>query len=182
MRHDSSMGNEQSNIDELMEFYDLRGNTGKAHFLFFYAYNWILQTIAQFAPHPAITVALHKLRGVKIGSDVYIGPFVTIDLLYPSLVQIDDNVTIGMGSMIFAHSNAGTARNIKRIFPRVVKPIRIYHDVWIGVRTTILAGVTIEENCLVGACSLVNRNIPPRSIASGNPVRILKRVPKEDMN
>jgi acetyltransferase-like isoleucine patch superfamily enzyme len=53
-------------------------------------------------------------------------------------------------------------------------PIRIGDDVWIGARATILKGVEIGAGAIVAAGSVVTRSIPPRSLAGGNPARILR--------
>ena len=50
----------------------------------------------------------------------------------------------------------------------------IEDNVWIGVNTTILKGVTIGENSIIGANSLVVKDIPPNVIAGGNPCKVLK--------
>jgi len=54
-------------------------------------------------------------------------------------------------------------------------PIIIEDDVWIGARSIVLTGVTIGKGSIVGAGSVVTRNIPPYSIAAGNPARIINK-------
>ena len=51
----------------------------------------------------------------------------------------------------------------------------------IGANATILPGVTIGEDGLVGAGSIVNKNVPARKIAVGVPARVIKDVPKEQL-
>ncbi len=53
-------------------------------------------------------------------------------------------------------------------------PVVIGNDVWIGYRTTILAGVTIGDGAIIGAGALVNKSIPPYAIAVGVPARVIK--------
>lgn len=53
-------------------------------------------------------------------------------------------------------------------------PVRIGDKVWIGCNCTVLKGVTIGSNSVIGANSLVNRDIPPNCLAAGNPVRVIK--------
>lgn len=55
------------------------------------------------------------------------------------------------------------------------KDITIEEDVWIGIRVTILPGVTIGRGSIIGACSVVTKSIPPYSIAVGNPCRVIKK-------
>lgn len=56
------------------------------------------------------------------------------------------------------------------------KPVRICKRAWIGAGATILPGVTIGENAVVGAASVVTKDIPANAIAVGNPARIIKRL------
>lgn len=58
----------------------------------------------------------------------------------------------------------------------VAKPITIGKNVWITSRCMILPGVTIGDNVIVGAGSVVTRDIPPHSFAAGNPARVIKKI------
>ncbi|TPK90364.1 CatB-related O-acetyltransferase [Mesorhizobium sp. B2-4-12] len=53
-------------------------------------------------------------------------------------------------------------------------PITVGHDVWIGARSVILSGVTIGNGAVIGAGSIVTREIPPYAIAVGNPARVMR--------
>jgi acetyltransferase-like isoleucine patch superfamily enzyme len=52
--------------------------------------------------------------------------------------------------------------------------IIIGNDVWIGMETTILGGVTIGSGAIIGACSVITKDVPPYAIVAGNPARIVK--------
>jgi acetyltransferase-like isoleucine patch superfamily enzyme len=56
------------------------------------------------------------------------------------------------------------------------KPIVLEDRVWLGVRVVVLRGVTIGEGSVVGAGSVVTRDIPPRSLAVGLPAKVIKRI------
>lgn len=56
------------------------------------------------------------------------------------------------------------------------RPITVGNNVWIGAKVAVLPGVTIGDNCVIGAGSVVNRDIPPNSIAVGNPCRVIKKL------
>jgi maltose O-acetyltransferase len=58
------------------------------------------------------------------------------------------------------------------------QPIRIGHDVWIGGGAIVLPGVLIGDAVVVGAGSVVTRDVPPRSIVAGNPARVIRTLPE----
>ena len=59
------------------------------------------------------------------------------------------------------------------------KPITIGDNVWLGGDVTILPGVTIGEGSVIGAKSLVNKDIPPNVVAVGNPCRVIRAITEE---
>ena len=91
------------NEKELIEYYGYGKTFGKLQLKLRFLRSWILHSLAYFSPHPGFTIKMQRARGVKIGEGCYIGPYVHIDLLYPNLITIEDNVAIGSNSMIFAH-------------------------------------------------------------------------------
>lgn len=60
------------------------------------------------------------------------------------------------------------------------KPVVIGDGCWICANVTILPGVTIGENCVIGAGSVVTRSIPANSFAAGNPCRVIRTLTKDD--
>ena len=58
------------------------------------------------------------------------------------------------------------------------KPIKVGDNVWIGGNVVVLPGVTIGNNCVIGAGSIVVKNIPDNSIAVGNPCKVIKQINK----
>ena len=56
------------------------------------------------------------------------------------------------------------------------KPIKVGNNVWIGGNVIVLPGVTIGDNVVIGAGSVVNRDIPPNSVAVGNPCKVIKKI------
>ncbi|MCI6958148.1 MAG: sugar O-acetyltransferase [Candidatus Faecousia sp.] len=58
--------------------------------------------------------------------------------------------------------------------------VTIGNDVWLGGSTVVCPGVTIGDGCVIGAGSVVTRDIPPYSIAAGNPCRVIRPITDED--
>jgi len=172
---------EQINQREIMAYYGDRGPGGVIRFYLRYLKNWVIQNLAKTCPHPSLTVILQRARGVKVGRHVFIGPGVTIDDVYPHLITIEDYVSIGMNTMIFAHSNPTCSLEIKqRYYPRKVAPTIIKKGAWIPPGCIILAGVTIGENSVIGAGSVVTRDVEPYTVAAGNPVKLIKKLNRDD--
>ena len=62
----------------------------------------------------------------------------------------------------------------------VARPITVGDRVWIGGNTTILGGVHIGDEAVIGAGSVVTRDIPPKVVAVGNPCRVLRPITEKD--
>jgi acetyltransferase-like isoleucine patch superfamily enzyme len=168
---------EEINKQELMQYYCYNGKMGTIKYYFLYLGNWILQTLAKVSPHPGLAVKLQRIRGINIGNHVYIGPDVNLDDLYPHLITIEDYVSIGMRTLIFAHSNPTCSKEIKSdYYHRKVAPTTIKRGAWITPGCIILAGVTIGENSIVGAGSVVVKDVEPYTIVGGSPAKLIKRL------
>lgn len=90
-------------------------------------------------------------------------------------------VTIGNNVLIGPNVNLFTANHIiepkqRRSCMEYTKPIVIEDGVWIGGGSTILSGVTIGENAVIGAGSVVTKDIPKNMIAVGNPCKVIKSI------
>jgi acetyltransferase-like isoleucine patch superfamily enzyme len=167
---------EDVNWKELMEYYKYEGKIGSFKLKLRLARSWLLQFLASISPSSSFTVIFQRARGVKIGRHVFIGPNMLIDLVYPDLVTIEDYVSMGYG-MIFAHANPTCAKEIKRFYyPRKVAPVRLKQGAWLGAGAVVLSGVTIGENSVVGACSLVTKDVKPYTVVAGNPAALVKEL------
>jgi acetyltransferase-like isoleucine patch superfamily enzyme len=136
---------------------------------------WLLHAIASKVPFPGIVAKLHRMRGVKIGKNVYIGNDVHFDLFHPELITVEDYATIGMRTMIFAHASSWSPY-IKSFYPRMTAPVKIGKGSWIAAGCMILPGVTIGENSVVAIGSVVIRDVQPYSVVMGNPAKFIKKL------
>ena len=90
-------------------------------------------------------------------------------------LKIGNNVNVSHGSLIQTLTHDPHNPD----FVCLCKPVVIEDHVWIGARAIILPGVTIGEGAVIGAGSVVTRNVPPYTIAVGSPARVVKDRSRE---
>ena len=131
---------------------------------------------------------------VKIGNHSFIGGSTFISR---SGIEIGDNVTIAWGGTFYDHDShsldymkrrkdiddeLNDIRNGRNFILNkdwsVVnsKPIKICDDAWIGMNVIILKGVTVGEGAIVGAGSVVTKDVPAWTVVVGNPARVVKHL------
>ena len=164
------------NEHEVMEYYGFEGEFGKIKLKIKMLRSWILHKWAYSSPLSNFVINLQKSRGVKIGKNCHISPYVMIDLVYPELISIGDNVTIGSNVMIFAHSNPTASKNLKEKYPRRVEKVKIDSGAVVNPGCIITAGVTIGKNAMISIGSVVTEDIPENCVAIGNPARVVKKI------
>jgi lipopolysaccharide O-acetyltransferase len=117
---------------------------------------------------------------LRVGRDVQLNDSVHIAAMRE--VLIGDHALIASRVFISDH-NHGDYRNpdpgsapevppAKR--PLSSKPVRIGSNVWLGEQVCVLPGVSIGDGAIIGANSVVTRDIPPKAIAAGNPARVIR--------
>ena len=125
---------------------------------------------------------LERLRGAKIGKHVFLGGGNILDRVRPDLITIEDYVSLAGGVNILTHSNPTTPlREILGEKYHIIAPVYIKRGAWIAINAIIMPGVTIGENSIVAAGSVVSKDVPPYTIVGGSPARVLKEIkPKEN--
>ncbi len=90
-------------------------------------------------------------------------------------VTFGDNVFIGPNCAFYT---AGHPLNVKQRNEGLeyAKPIKVGNNVWFGGNVVVLPGVTIGNNCTIGAGSVVTRSLADNIVAVGNPCRVIKRI------
>lgn len=92
-------------------------------------------------------------------------------------IIVGDNVTIAQFVSILDHDHDYVVQNNELIMKGYnTAPITIGSNVWIADKVTILKGVQIGSNVIIGANSLVTKNVPNNCIVAGNPVRVIKEI------
>ena len=102
-----------------------------------------------------------------MGKRVGIFPFAYINPSHE--IILEDGVGVGGSSHLFTH---GAWMSLYDGYPVKYAPITLKKNVWLGWRVTILPGVTVGENSVLQADTLVSKNVPENSIVSGNPAKI----------
>ncbi len=133
--------------------------------------NRLINKIAAIAPGGGtIRPWLHRIRGVKIGKNVWISQLVYIDELHPEAITIGDNSTVGLRTSIFAHFYWGGRR--KNGYGEVF----IGKDVFIGPHCLILPNVRIEDGAVIKGGTVVSKNVPTYTLYGAPPAVPLGRV------
>lgn len=121
-----------------------------------------------------------------IGGNIYIGDNVgisqtTLIAMYAD-ISIGANSMLGAGVKVYTSDFHSLSYEERRDLDRnpASGSVIIGEDCFIGAGTTILKGVCIGDRTIIGACSLVTKNIPSDSIAAGNPCTIIKRISYAD--
>lgn len=120
-----------------------------------------------------------KKLGVRIGEDctIYVPQKTIIDVQKPFLVEIGNHVRITQGVTILTHGYDWSV--LKGVYGDVLGScgkVKIGNNVFIGMNTTILKGITIGDNVIIGAGSIVTSDIPSDCVAVGNPCRKIMNI------
>lgn len=112
-----------------------------------------------------------------IGNDTYVNH--NVYFMDGGTIQIGKHCFIGPNCGFYTanHPLIASERNLGY---EIAKPIVIEDDVWIGADVTILPGVTIGKGSVIGAKSLVNKDIPAGVVAVGNPCRVVRPITDND--
>jgi acetyltransferase-like isoleucine patch superfamily enzyme len=111
---------------------------------------------------------------IKIADFVSIGPFCFF--ASKSHIDVGANVLIGSGTHLMAGGHVSDDPNTAIIYQaRTSAGITIEDNVWIGSGTKVLDGVTIGHDSIVGAGSVISKDVPPWSVAMGNPARVVQK-------
>ena len=132
---------------------------------------------ADFRPG-AYAVGCSKIR---IGERVVIRPGIMLFGDSESLetsITIEDHVMMGCGVHIYINNHKFEDPNTPLIDQGYYadKAVTLKRGCWIGANAIILPGVTIGENAVIGAGSIVTKSVPDRVVAVGNPARVIKKI------
>ncbi|MFI3262646.1 MAG: acyltransferase [Rikenellaceae bacterium] len=150
---------------------------------------WIrpLTALSQL-PMPALLRSqIHRMRGVKIGKSSKIGYGVYIEDRAPDKIFIGKNVWVTARTIILSHkldyenyNNYFISNKMNSVF--VTEETHIGDYVYIGVGSIIMPGVNIGNGAVIGAGSVVTKDVAPYTVVAGNPAKLLKTINKDTNN
>lgn len=133
-----------------------------------------------FNPRKLRPRILRKL-GATVGKDVFIGEFVRPDLNHCDLITIEDGVHIAADVRLLCHKKDLSQYRVDDVYgqqPYKYGPIHLCKNCAIGTGTLVMPGVTVGEGAIVGAGSLITKDIPAWTLAIGRPAKVVKEIPK----
>jgi acetyltransferase-like isoleucine patch superfamily enzyme len=114
-----------------------------------------------------LNVLRYRLLGIKIGKGSYISVHANIDLRRGKVI-IGNNVEIASGSYILSHTGYQPVKEGKMTI--------LEDNVKIFVNSVVLPGIRVGKNSIVGAGSVVMKDVPPNVMVLGNPARVIKHL------
>lgn len=132
-----------------------------------------------FAPRKLRPIFMRRM-GCHVGKGCYIGDFVRIDPSHADLLTLEDNVSIASGARLLCHQRDFSNYHVGSDYMQlgyIERPIVLKKGCLIGMESMILPGVTVGEGAIVGAGSVVTKDIPAWTIATGNPAKVIKHIP-----
>ena len=121
-----------------------------------------------------------RWMGAKVGKDCFIGYEVWVDMTNTELVEMEDHVHVANRCLLLCHQRDLDNYCIGDDYAKLgyhKKKIVLKKGCLIGMNSMVMPGVTIGEGAIIGAGSLVTKDIPAWTIATGRPAKVVKQIP-----
>jgi acetyltransferase-like isoleucine patch superfamily enzyme len=129
--------------------------------------NFVFIQMTRYSPSLRFKNWVYRhILGMKVGQQTSFALMVMVDVFFPERIVIGDNTIIGYNTTILTHEYL--------IKEYRLGEVRIGSNVMIGANTTILPGVTIGDHAVVGAGSVVHRDVEAFSFVAGNPLQVIR--------
>lgn len=135
-----------------------------------------------FAPRK-VRPAIMRWMGCHVGKGCFIGDHVNIDTGHADMITLEDGVSIAGGSRLLCHQRDFSNYYIGSDYNNLgytIEPIVLKKGCLIGMESFVFPGVTVGEGAIVGAGSLVTKDIPAWTIATGRPAKVIKEIPSRE--
>ena len=120
-------------------------------------------------------VGYAKYIGVNMGDNIHIyGSPLGMFSTEPWIITLGNNVHITREVLFITHDGGTLLYRNEVPDLEITAPINVGNDVYIGVRSIIMPGVTIGDNCVIGAGSIVTRDVPSNTVVAGVPAKVIK--------
>lgn len=134
--------------------------------------NFLVIQIARYTPFLRLKNWLYRtFLKMEVGNYTSFALMVMPDIMFPEKIKVGTNSIIGYNTTILAHEYL--------IDEYRIGDVKIGSEVMIGANTTILPGVTIGDEAIVSASTLVHKDVPPGAFVGGNPMQVI--YTKEEM-
>jgi acetyltransferase-like isoleucine patch superfamily enzyme len=142
--------------------------------------SFLVSSYAFLHAAPTAMVRIGDDTGIYHGTFFELGPSARVEIgdyctLVGAIMRVESDLRIGNYALIAHEVVITDCETIGSALP-AVRSIVIANDVWIGMRANILAGVTFGYGAVVGAGAVVVGDVPPMTVVSGNPARIIRRI------
>ncbi|UVR02874.1 acyltransferase [Parabacteroides distasonis] len=141
--------------------------------------SWLLSPILHRKVRPWVL----KKIGCHVGKDVFIGTGVWIDTGHAELIYIDDHAHVTGRTVLLCHKHELSHYYMGDDYAKLLYTtgeIHLNKGCSTGTDSIIMPGVTIGERAVIGAGSLVTKDIPAWTIAVGRPAKVVKQIPKRE--
>lgn len=171
------MGCSHAPNDEIVRLMAYGKTSPKTSFLRRLILRWAKIFVSAF-PLNAVRVMALKSCGFKVGQQVYVGNGLTLIISNArsnSNLIIGDRVAIAPRVNLVLASDANWSK-LNELFPPIEGTIELGDDCWIGANVTILPNVKIGEMSIVGAGSVVTKDVAPYTVVAGVPAKLIKSI------
>lgn len=170
---------EYGDVSMLKVFKHFWGNM--YHALLLSMMNWVI--FEPINPRMLRPFLLRRL-GCKVGKGVFIGDHVIVDENHANYIILEDHVHVASGTRLLCHqrdlSNYYVGDDYAKLGYKLGK-IHLKKGCLVGMESFVMLGVTIGEGAIIGAGSLVTKDIPDWTIATGRPAKVVKQIPKREV-
>ncbi len=147
---------------------------------FLMKYIWNSWLLSPFLPRKIRPWVMKKV-GCHVGKGCFIGDNVKIDTGHSDMITLEDSVSVAGGTRLLCHQRDFSHYFVGSDYMKLgytVKPIVLKKGCLIGMESLVLPGVTVGEGAIVGAGSLVTKDIPAWTVATGRPAKVVKEIPQ----
>ncbi len=138
--------------------------------------DWAL--LEPFAPRKLRPCLMRKM-GCHVGNGCFVGDHVRVDAAHADMITLEDGVSVAGGVRLLCHQRDFSDYFVGDDYNKlayVIKPILLKKGCLIGMESFVMPGVTVGEGAIVGAGSLVTKDIPAWTVATGRPAKVVKEI------